>query len=187
MGRENLAQSNLNEQADSVDEIKRAKERKKVHFIGIGGIGISAIARFLHEKGVIISGSDIKESPTTRELAAQGIDVITPHSKAAIRDQDFVIYSAAIKPDNIELVEARSKGLQCLSRKEALPMVLEGKRVFSVAGAHGKSTTSAMLSSLVEGSVIIGAIAKQFGSNTAMIWRNFTRRIADFWSEPRCA
>ena len=147
-GCENLAQSNLNAQAASVDEIKRAKERKKVHFIGIGGIGISAIARFLHEKGFIISGSDIKESPTTRELAAQGIDVITPHSKAAIKDQDFVIYSAAIKPDNVELVEAQSKGLKCLSRKEALPMVLEGKRVFSVAGAHGKSTTSAMLSSL---------------------------------------
>ena len=169
LGRENLAQSNLSGQATHTGERARAKEqnfeRKKVHFIGIGGIGISAIARFLHEKGFIISGSDIKESPTTRELAAQGIGVITPHSKAAIKDQDFVIYSAAIKSDNIELVEARSKGLHCLSRKEALPMVLEGKRVFSVAGAHGKSTTSAMLSSLVEGSVIIGAISKQFGSN----------------------
>jgi UDP-N-acetylmuramate--L-alanine ligase len=138
---------------------------KKVHFIGIGGIGISAIARFLHEKGFKISGSDIKESPITKELIAQGIEVITPHCKEAIKDQDFVIYSAAIKPENIELVEAKNKGLNCLSRKEALPMVLEGKRVFAVAGAHGKSTTSAMLSSLVKGSVIIGAISKQFGSN----------------------
>lgn len=138
---------------------------KKVHFIGIGGIGISAIARFLNEKGFKISGSDIKESPTTKELAAQGIEVITPHSKEAIKDQDFVVYSAAIKSDNIELVAAREKGITCLSRKEALPAVLEGKKVFAVAGAHGKSTTSAMLSSLVEGSVIIGAISKQFGSN----------------------
>ncbi|MGP1485792.1 MAG: UDP-N-acetylmuramate--L-alanine ligase [Campylobacter sp.] len=138
---------------------------KKVHFIGIGGIGISAIARFLNEKGFKISGSDIKESPTTKELAAQGISVITPHCKEAISDQNFVIYSAAIKPDNVELVEAKQKGITCLSRKEALPMVLEGKRVFAVAGAHGKSTTSAMLSSLVNGSVIIGAISKQFGSN----------------------
>ncbi|WP_169785267.1 UDP-N-acetylmuramate--L-alanine ligase [Campylobacter curvus] len=138
---------------------------KKVHFIGIGGIGISAIARFLFEKGHEISGSDIKESKTTQELKEQGMDVITPHCKEAIKDQDFVVYSAAIKDDNVELVEARKKGIKCFSRKEILPYVLEDKRVFAVAGAHGKSTTSAMLSSLIEGSVIIGAISKQFGSN----------------------
>ena len=140
-------------------------EIKKVHFIGIGGIGISAIARFLHEKGHKISGSDIKESKTTLELKDEGIEVITPHCKEAIKDQDFVVYSAAIKEDNIELVEARRKGLKCFSRKEILPYVLEDKCVFAVAGAHGKSTTSAMLASLIEGSVIIGAISKQFGSN----------------------
>ncbi|WP_107770045.1 UDP-N-acetylmuramate--L-alanine ligase [Campylobacter concisus] len=138
---------------------------KKVHFIGIGGIGISAIARFLHEKGHKISGSDIKESKTTLELKDEGIEVITPHCKEAIKDQDFVVYSAAIKEDNIELVEARRKGIKCFSRKEILPYVLEDKCVFAVAGAHGKSTTSAMLASLIEGSVIIGAISKQFGSN----------------------
>ncbi len=140
-------------------------EIKKVHFIGIGGIGISAIARFLHEKGHKISGSDIKESKTTLELQSEGIEVITPHCKEAIKDQDFVVYSAAIKEDNIELVEARRKGIKCFSRKEILPYVLEDKCVFAVAGAHGKSTTSAMLASLIEGSVIIGAISKQFGSN----------------------
>ncbi|WP_035145132.1 UDP-N-acetylmuramate--L-alanine ligase [Campylobacter concisus] len=138
---------------------------RKVHFIGIGGIGISAIARFLHEKGHKISGSDIKESKTTLELKGEGIEVITPHCKEAIKDQDFVVYSAAIKEDNIELVEARRKGIKCFSRKEILPYVLEDKCVFAVAGAHGKSTTSAMLASLIEGSVIIGAISKQFGSN----------------------
>ena len=140
-------------------------EIRKVHFIGIGGIGISAIARFLHEKGHKISGSDIKESKTTLELKDEGIEVITPHCKEAIKDQDFVVYSAAIKEDNIELVEARRKGIECFSRKEILPYVLEDKCVFAVAGAHGKSTTSAMLASLIEGSVIIGAISKQFGSN----------------------
>ena len=140
-------------------------EIKKVHFIGIGGIGISAIARFLHEKGHKISGSDIKESKTTLELQNEGIEVITPHCKEAIKDQDLVVYSAAIKEDNIELVEARRKGIKCFSRKEILPYVLEDKCVFAVAGAHGKSTTSAMLASLIEGSVIIGAISKQFGSN----------------------
>ena len=140
-------------------------EIRKVHFIGIGGIGISAIARFLHEKGHKISGSDIKESKTTLELQNEGIEVITPHCKEAIKEQDFVVYSAAIKEDNIELVEARNKGIKCFSRKEILPYVLEDKCVFAVAGAHGKSTTSAMLASLIEGSVIIGAISKQFGSN----------------------
>ena len=140
-------------------------EIRKVHFIGIGGIGISAIARFLHEKGHKISGSDIKASKTTLELQNEGIEVITPHCKEAIKDQDFVVYSAAIKEDNIELVEARRKGIKCFSRKEILPYVLEDKCVFAVAGAHGKSTTSAMLASLIEGSVIIGAISKQFGSD----------------------
>lgn len=138
---------------------------KKVHFIGIGGIGISAIARFLNEKGYIISGSDIKESKTTQELRDEGIDVITPHDANAIKEQDFVVYSAAIKDDNIELITAKERGIKCLSRKEALPYVLDDKKVFAIAGAHGKSTTTAMLSSIISGSAIIGAISKQFGSN----------------------
>lgn len=138
---------------------------QKVHFIGIGGIGISAIARFLKEKDFIISGSDIKESSTTKKLRQNGMKITVPHCTSAIEDPDFVVYSAAIKSDNVELIEARKKGIKCLSRKEALPFILEGKRVFAVAGAHGKSTTSAMLCTLLDGSVIIGAISKQFGSN----------------------
>ena len=139
---------------------------KKVHFIGIGGIGISAIAKFLHEKKTYeITGSDIKESEIITELRALGMKINTPHDKSAITNQDIVVYSAAIKPDNIELIAAKNKNIKCLSRKEALPYILNDKRVFAVAGAHGKSTTSAMLSSLIEGSVIIGAVSKQFGSN----------------------
>lgn len=138
---------------------------QKVHFIGIGGIGISAIARFLKEKNLIISGSDIKETQTIIDLRNEGICVITPHSADIIQDQDIVVYSAAIKPENVELIAAKEKGIKCLSRKEILPFILNDKRVFSVAGAHGKSTTSSMLASLVDGSVIIGAISKQFGSN----------------------
>lgn len=138
---------------------------QKVHFIGIGGIGISAIARFLKEKNFIISGSDIKETQTIIDLRNEGICVITPHSADIIQDQDIVVYSAAIKPENTELIAAKEKGIKCLSRKEILPFILNDKRVFSVAGAHGKSTTSSMLASLVDGSVIIGAISKQFGSN----------------------
>ncbi|MDA3047780.1 UDP-N-acetylmuramate--L-alanine ligase [Campylobacter sp. JMF_08 NE1] len=138
---------------------------KKVHFIGIGGIGISALARFLQERNYTISGSDISESPTTIKLRESGMDINTPHSAEAIKDQEVVVYSAAIKEDNVELVEAKRRGIKCLSRKEALPYVLKDKHVFAVAGAHGKSTTSAIASSLINGSVIIGAISKQFGSN----------------------
>lgn len=138
---------------------------KKVHFIGIGGIGISAIARFLKEKGYEVSGSDLNSSHITDQLVSEGIAVSVPHDKNCIGGQDFVIYSAAIKPDNVELAQAKALNIPTLSRKEALPMVLEDKRVFAVAGAHGKSTTSAMLSSLIDGSSIIGAISKQFGSN----------------------
>lgn len=140
---------------------------KKVHFIGIGGIGISAIARFLKEQGYVISGSDLKESEVTKELRASGMSVSVPHCAKAISEAkpDFVVYSAAIKENNVELIAAKKAGINCLSRKEALPLVLKDKRVFAVAGAHGKSTTSAMLASLIDGSVIIGAISKFFGSN----------------------
>ncbi len=137
----------------------------KIHFIGIGGIGLSALARFLKQSGYEISGSDMKESPITRMLRAEGITVSTPQAAENITDQDIVIHSAAVKPDNIELLEARRRGKLVLSRKEALPFILKNKRLFAVAGAHGKSTTSAMLASVIDGSVIIGAESKQFGSN----------------------
>ncbi len=138
---------------------------KKVHFIGIGGIGLSALARYLKKNGYEISGSDIKETPITKKLKEEGIDVTIPHSKDAIKDQDIVIYSAVIKEDNVELMEAKRKGALVLSRKDALPWILANKKVFAVAGAHGKSTTSAMLASVMDSTVIIGAESKQFGSN----------------------
>jgi len=137
----------------------------KIHFIGIGGIGLSALARFLKFRGFSITGSDIKESPITKTLRDEGIEVSTPHDEKNITDQDIVIYSAVIKDDNPEMIKARQKGMLVLSRKEALPFVLRGKKVFAVAGAHGKSTTSAMLASMVECSMIIGAESKQYGSN----------------------
>ncbi len=138
---------------------------KSVHFIGIGGIGLSALARYLKKEGFNVSGSDIKESLITKKLKEEGIKVAVPHEGKNIKDQDLVIYSAVIKDDNVELQEARKKGIITLSRKDALPLILKERRVFSVCGAHGKSTTSAMLASIVDGSVIIGAESKQFGSN----------------------
>ncbi|MDR2100241.1 MAG: UDP-N-acetylmuramate--L-alanine ligase [Campylobacteraceae bacterium] len=138
---------------------------KKIHFIGIGGIGISALARFLKQKGYEISGSDIKASKITKELEEEGVNVTIPHDENAIDNQDYVVYSAAIKESNAELAKARKMGKNVFSRKDALLFILKEKRVFSVCGAHGKSTTSAMLASLIEGSMIIGAISKQFNSN----------------------
>ena len=137
----------------------------KIHFIGIGGIGLSALARFLKFRGFEVSGSDIKETPITKTLRSEGIEVNIPHDSRNIKDQDIVIYSAVIKELNPEMIEARKKGMIVLSRKEALPFVLRGKKLFAVAGAHGKSTTSAMLSSIIDCSMIIGAESKQYGSN----------------------
>lgn len=138
----------------------------KIHFVGIGGIGISGLAKYLNAQGIEVSGSDIKESPTTRELRNRGIPIQIPHDPSAIRDQDMVIHSAIIKPDNVELKRARELGIEVRSRGEALPLILGEKRVYAVAGAHGKSTTTAILSALLpEYSAIIGAVSKEFGSN----------------------
>lgn len=139
---------------------------QKIHFIGIGGIGISALARFLKEKGCEISGSDLKESKITKKLEKEGVKIFIPHHQDNVLNKDLVMYSAAIKEENPEFKYAKSLGIKCLSRKEALPLILQDKRVFAVAGAHGKSTTSSILASLFDdASVIIGAILKEFGSN----------------------
>lgn len=138
---------------------------KKIHFVGIGGIGLSALAKYLQKEGYTITGSDIIATRITGGLQKEGISVVIPHHESCITDQDMVIYSAVIKADNVELVEARKKGIPVLSRREALLFILKDKRVFSVCGAHGKSTTSAMIASIIDGSVIIGAESKQFGAN----------------------
>lgn len=138
---------------------------KKVHFVGIGGIGLSALARYLKQEGYEISGSDIRATKITQSLEKEGISVRIPHDADCVTNQDLVVYSAVIKPDNIELIRAAELGIKIMPRREALCFILQNRRVFSVCGAHGKSTTSAMLASLVDGSVIIGAESKQFGTN----------------------
>jgi UDP-N-acetylmuramate--alanine ligase len=138
----------------------------KIHFIGIGGIGLSAIARYLKKLGHIISGSDMSETTLTKLLKKEGIKVNIPHTDTAISDQDMVVYSAVIKDDNPELKEARERGIKCLSRKEMLPFVLGDRKVYSVCGAHGKSTTTAILSSILDNSsALIGAELKSIKSN----------------------
>lgn len=137
----------------------------KIHFIGIGGIGISGLAQYMHHKGNVVSGSDIAENRIVKQLKAQGIPITIPHDAGAINDQDLVVHSAIIKPDNIEVVAARAAGIEVLPRREALLRILNDKEVYAVAGAHGKSTTSAILAAIMDGSAIIGAESKEFGSN----------------------
>lgn len=137
----------------------------KVHFIGIGGIGLSALARFLKYDGHSVTGSDIKESPLIQELRGEGIEITIPHSASAINSQDMVIYSAAVKQCNVEIIEAARHNIQSKSRKEALPFILGNKKNYCVAGAHGKSTTTAILASILQSSALIGAISKEFDSN----------------------
>lgn len=137
----------------------------KIHFIGIGGIGISGLAQYMHFKGHTISGSDIKDTPITQKLIKMGIKISVPHSKGAILDQDLVIHSAIISPNNPEIVAAKEKGIEVLARREALLKILDDRKVYSVAGAHGKSTTTAILASIMNGSAIIGAESKAFSSN----------------------
>jgi UDP-N-acetylmuramate--alanine ligase len=137
----------------------------KIHFIGIGGIGISGLAQYMHFQGHEISGSDISDGIITKKLRKLGIAVTIPHDASAIADQDLVIHSAIIRPDNPEVVAAKAKGIEVLARREALLQILNRSKVYSIAGAHGKSTTTAILTSIMEGSAIIGAESKAFGSN----------------------
>lgn len=137
----------------------------KIHFIGIGGIGISGLAQYMDHRGNVVSGSDIADNRIVRQLKEKGIAITIPHSADAITDQELVVHSAIIKPDNVEVSAARAKGIEVLPRREALLRILQDKEVYAVAGAHGKSTTSAILAAMMEGSAIIGAEAKAFGSN----------------------
>ena len=137
----------------------------KVHFIGIGGIGLSALARFLQYRGYTVSGSDVKSTPITKELEKEGINVTIPQCSSAIQGQDLVIYSAAVQNDNVEILEAKKQELVLLPRKEALSVIMQKTTNYCVCAAHGKSTTTAILSAILQSSAIIGAISKEFDSN----------------------
>jgi UDP-N-acetylmuramate--alanine ligase len=139
----------------------------RLHFIGIGGIGLSALARFMAKQGHIVSGSDVKPTKITKKLIEENIEVTTPHGEQNITsDIDYVIYSAVIKNSNIEMQKARDLEIRTISRKESLEMILSSKKVFSVCGAHGKSTTTAILSQILQNSsALIGAESKAFSSN----------------------
>ena len=111
----------------------------KIHFIGIGGIGLSALAKFLANDGHQISGSDIKQTEITDELALNfGAKITIPHHQEAINGVERVIYSAAIRPNNPEYQKAQELGIELLSRKESLKTILDKKEVYAVGGLMEK-------------------------------------------------
>ena len=121
-----------------------------VHFVGIGGAGMSGIARVLLARGATVSGSDAKDSRTTTALRALGATVHLGHDASHVADADTVVVSTAIRQDNAELVAARERGLRVLLRAEALAALMAGRRGVAVAGTHGKTTTTSMLTVAVQ-------------------------------------
>lgn len=116
-----------------------------VHFIGIGGAGMSGIARIMLELGVPVSGSDAKQSHNTDELRAAGATIRIGHAADALGEVDTVVVSSAIKPSNPELAAALERGLRVLPRAQALAAVMTGRKPIAVAGTHGKTSTTSML------------------------------------------
>ncbi|MEX5721798.1 UDP-N-acetylmuramate--L-alanine ligase [Geodermatophilus maliterrae] len=146
------------------------EELGAVHFIGIGGAGMSGIARILLARGVTVSGSDRRDTPTLLALRALGARVSLGHDAAALGDADSVVVSSAIREDNPELAEARARGLRVLPRAVALAAVMAGRRSVAVAGTHGKTSTTSMLTVAVQAcgadpSFAIGGDLNESGSN----------------------
>lgn len=135
---------------------------RTVHFIGIGGAGMSGIAEIFCRCGYSVQGSDIKSTKVTERLKALGIRIKEFHSAENIEGADCVVYSSCIIADNPEIKEARKRGIKVLRRIEALNMVTAGKKLIAVSGAHGKTTTTSIISFLLikaglDPTVFIGA------------------------------
>jgi len=127
------------------EKIPAADELGRVHFVGIGGAGMSGIARILLARGIPVSGSDVKHSRAVAALRALGATVHVGHASEHVGDADTVVVSTAIRETNRELVAARTRGLRVLPRAAALASVMAGRRAVAVAGTHGKTTTTSML------------------------------------------
>jgi UDP-N-acetylmuramate--alanine ligase len=143
----------------------------KVHFVGIGGIGMSALAQMLAHEGARVTGSDREESPVTEMLEEKGIHVsVVQVAENVPADAELVVYSDAVPADNPERAEAVRRGIPQLSYFAMLGKVSEGRRTVAVAGTHGKTTTTGMLAKILVDAglaptAIIGSIVKDFKSN----------------------
>ncbi len=157
---------------------------KKIHFVGIGGIGMSGIAEVLKNMGYTVSGSDIKESDTVRRLRKLGIEVFIGHSAENLDESDVVVFSSAVKPDNPELLKAKSMGIPVIPRAEMLAELCRLKYSVLVAGAHGKTTTTSLIATLLTDSgfdptVVVGGKLKSLGTNAKLGQGEFLVAEAD--------
>ena len=127
------------------EEVLPADRLGRVHFVGIGGAGLSGIARIMLARGIAVSGSDGVDSPTLDALRDAGARVHVGHDAAQVGDADTLVVSTAVREDNPEYLEAVRRGLRVLPRSTALASVMAGRRVVAVAGTHGKTTTTSLL------------------------------------------
>jgi UDP-N-acetylmuramate--alanine ligase len=125
------------------------EELGRVHFAGIGGAGMSGIARIMLARGVEVSGSDTADSAALAELAALGARVHVGHAAGQLGDADTLVVSSAIRADNPELVEANSRALRVVHRAAALASLMHGRRVIAVTGTHGKTSTTSMITTVL--------------------------------------
>lgn len=144
----------------------------RVHFVGIGGAGMSGIARIMLARGIPVSGCDSVESAQLDELARLGAQVRVGHSAEHLRDADTLVFSSAVRADNPELTEAARLGKRVLHRAAALASVMLGRQAIAVAGTHGKTTTTSMITSVlrhcgVDPSYVIGGILAETGLGAA--------------------
>ena len=147
---------------------------KKVHLIGIGGIGMSGIAELLKNKEFLVSGSDIVDSPIVQRLINLGINVSIGHSKENISDAQLVIYSDAIPENNVELIEAFSKNILVYSRAKMISEIAKlNNSTVAIAGTHGKTTTTSMVGTILKSmnldpTIIVGGVIKSLESNSIL-------------------
>ena len=147
-------------------------ELGSVHFIAIGGAGMSGIARIMLARGISVSGSDSAASPLLDELAAAGARVSVGHDAGNLQDAETVVVSSAIRPENPELAEAHRRGLRVLHRAAALASIMLGHQGIAVAGTHGKTTTTSMITTVLlhsgaSPSYVIGGILAETGLGAA--------------------
>ncbi|HYC88854.1 MAG TPA: UDP-N-acetylmuramate--L-alanine ligase [Thermoanaerobaculia bacterium] len=143
---------------------------KNIHFVGIGGIGMSGIAEILAASGVSVSGCDARPSASTDLLSRRGVHVTIGHDPAHLDGVEMVIVTAAVKGEHAELDEARRRGIRILKRAEALGAITDPKRTIGVSGTHGKTTTSAMISVVLEEAgldptVLVGGMVQNLRTN----------------------
>ncbi len=142
----------------------------QVHLVGIGGIGLSAIARVLHSSEYRVSGSNQQPTALTKALAAEGITVYVGHKAKHVSNADVVVISSAIPPHNEEVVEAKRRGLPVVKRESLLGELTANKVTLAVAGTHGKTTTSAMIAWILleaglDPTFIVGGVLQNLGTN----------------------